>query len=97
MSTSIWKNKNFTMLYFGQLFSVFGDWIKTVTLIAFIYYITNDARTTGLLFVLVIIPQIVVSFFAGPLIDKYNKKTFNHIFRYGKICIRISTRLCSLH
>ncbi|WP_078576459.1 MFS transporter [Salipaludibacillus agaradhaerens] len=71
---SIWKNKNFNYLYFGQLFSVFGDWIKTVTLITFIYYLTGDAKMTGVLFILAILPQIVVSFFSGPIIDKNNKK-----------------------
>lgn len=68
------RNRNFRNLYFGQLFSVFGDWIKTISLIGFVFYLTGSANATGILFLLAIIPQITVSFFSGPFIDKFNKK-----------------------
>ncbi|MBS7531868.1 MFS transporter [Hazenella sp. IB182353] len=68
------QNKDFRYLYLGQLFSVFGDWIKTVSLIGFIYHLTQNANATGLLFILAIVPQIFISFISGPFIDRFNKR-----------------------
>lgn len=70
------KERNFFLLWLGQIISQFGDRLNQMVLIAIVY-----ARTPGSPFELAkffsftIIPSFFVSPLAGALIDRWDKKT----------------------
>ncbi|MFD2171688.1 MFS transporter [Tumebacillus lipolyticus] len=71
---SPFKNRNFTMLYFGQMVSQFGDWFKTVALISAIYALVPKAASVGGLFIASVLPVLFGGIIMGPLVDRWNKK-----------------------
>ncbi|WP_157729593.1 MFS transporter [Tumebacillus algifaecis] len=71
---SPFKNRNFTMLYFGQMVSLFGDWFKTIALISVIYAIVPTASSIGGLFIASVLPVLFGGIMMGPFVDRWNKK-----------------------
>ncbi|ARU61762.1 hypothetical protein CBW65_12550 [Tumebacillus avium] len=71
---SPFKNRNFTLLYYGQMISLFGDWFKTIALISVIYAIVPNAASIGGLFIASVLPVLFGGIVMGPFVDRWNKK-----------------------
>ncbi|TCP55557.1 putative MFS family arabinose efflux permease [Tumebacillus sp. BK434] len=71
---SLFRNRNYTMLYLGQLVSLFGDWFRGVVMIVVLYDLHPSASTVGGMFIATILPSLFGSIFVGPLVDRWNKK-----------------------
>ena len=73
--TSILKNKNFFLLWIGQIISQFGDRLTQMALIGLVY-----ARTPGSAFALakamlfVIVPVFFIGPVAGVYVDRWDRK-----------------------
>lgn len=68
------KNRNFNLLWIGQLGSRLGDWICNIAMLVFI----SDLRFTGLaisgLLIVKVLPFIIIGPFAGNYIDGKKRK-----------------------
>jgi DHA3 family macrolide efflux protein-like MFS transporter len=74
MKTSLFANRNFTLLYLGQLISQFGDWFKTIALIGVTYSLYPHASAVGGMFIASVMPVLFGGIIMGPLVDRWNKK-----------------------
>lgn len=67
-------NKNFFLLWQGQLVSVLGDVIYTIALNFWILEITGSTALMGLLSALTMAPRIILGPFAGVFADRWDRK-----------------------
>ena len=67
-------NKNFFLLWQGQLVSVLGDVIYIIALDFWILEITGSTALMGLLSALTMAPRIVLGPFAGVFVDRWDRK-----------------------
>ena len=71
---SPFAERNFVLLYFGQMASQFGDYFKTVALIGITYSLVPSAGAVGGMFMVSVLPVLFGGIFMGPLVDRWNKK-----------------------
>ncbi|WBW99005.1 MFS transporter [Oceanirhabdus sp. W0125-5] len=71
--SKLW-NKNFFLLWQGQLVSAFGDVIYSIALGFWIMQKTGSTALMGSLVAVSSIPRIVISPFAGVLVDRWDRK-----------------------
>lgn len=72
--TLLATNRNFRRLWFGQIVSQAGDWINTIAASALLLKVTGSGTMIGYGLILRMLPGIVVSPFAGVLIDRFDRK-----------------------
>jgi MFS family permease len=68
------SNRQFTLLWSGQLVSQSGDFIFDVAAIWLVYQLTGNVFNVGLAFAMVLLPPIIVGPIAGVYVDKFNRK-----------------------
>lgn len=68
------ENKEFKKLFYGQTFSVLGDWFQTIALLGFVYSETKSTFLLALTFISKGLPQLILSPFIGYFVDRYSKK-----------------------
>jgi MFS family permease len=67
-------NGSFSALWTGQLISLFGDRLHQLALVAVVLISTGSTLATGLVFVAATLPNLLLSPFAGTLVDRWNHK-----------------------
>lgn len=72
--TKLW-NRNFFLLWQGQLVSVFGTSAYFVALGFYILELTGSVAVMGTYYALVTIPSVILSPFAGVLVDRWDRKS----------------------
>ena len=72
--SKLW-NKNFFLLWQGQLVSVFGTSAYFVALGFYILELTGSAAVMGTYYALVTVPSVILSPFSGVLVDRWNRKS----------------------
>ena len=83
-TNSIWKNKNFLLLYIGGLVSRLGSGIHNIALVWFILELTGSGTATGTILLLSTLPAVLIGPFGGLLADRVNRKLLivgNDFFR----------------
>ena len=68
------KESNIKLLLLGRAVSLFGSTTYLIVLPLYILNTTKNLKTTGIFFVAVNFPTIIVSIFIGTIIEKFNKK-----------------------
>jgi DHA3 family macrolide efflux protein-like MFS transporter len=68
-------NKNLGFLLVGQLISQIGDKIYLVALSLFVLQETKSPAMMGIVMFFSLLPQVLVGFIAGSIVDKYNRRT----------------------
>src|SRR5687767_3788448 len=69
------RNRNFSLLWVGQLVSLFGERIHTVALGFLVYEATNgSALEVGLTFAATAVPNVLLGPLAGTLVDRWNRR-----------------------
>lgn len=71
---SLLRQRNFSLLWFGGLISLIGDWMIRIALPIYIYKLTNSTLATGLMFMIGVIPQILFGSIAGVFVDRWDRK-----------------------
>lgn len=70
------RNRNFSLLWVGQLVSLFGERIHTVALGFLVYEATGgSALEVGLTFAATAVPNVVLGPLAGALVDRWDRRT----------------------
>lgn len=68
------RHRNFRLFFIGQAISVIGSWIQITAMPWFVYRITGSALLLGFVGFLSQIFMLVVSPFAGVVVDQYNRR-----------------------
>src|SRR5437660_7176174 len=71
---AILRQRNFTLLWIGQLISVFGDWVLLIALPFYIFDLTGSALATGAMFMAQTVPRVLLGSVAGVFVDRWNRK-----------------------
>ena len=72
---SILQNRNYALLWVGQLVSVFGDRLHQIALLTLVGALTaNNLRQVGLVFATIGLPSLLFGLFAGTLVDRWDRQ-----------------------
>lgn len=71
---SIYKNKDFLLLWAGQLVSQLGTQISTIALMWWVIDKTGSAKAMGIMMLFSTFPSVILSPFAGTFADRINRK-----------------------
>lgn len=67
------KYRNFKLFFYGQSISLIGTWMQKTAVSWLVYRLTGSAMLLGLVGFVSLIPSLVLSPYAGSLIDRHNK------------------------
>jgi len=67
------KYRNFKLFFYGQSISLIGTWMQKTAVSWLVYRLTGSALLLGLVGFVSLIPSLVLSPFAGSLIDRYDR------------------------
>jgi predicted MFS family arabinose efflux permease len=73
-SSLIARNRNFRLLWFGQLVSQLGDWFNMVAVYALLYDLTHSATAVGTMMVVQYLPVALVGPVAGVIVDRHDRR-----------------------
>ena len=68
------KHKNFRYYWIGMCVSLIGTWMQNIVQPWLAYTLTNSPFLLSLIGILQFTPMLILSLFAGVIIDKFSKK-----------------------
>lgn len=68
------RQRDFALLWWGQLISVSGDWILYAALPFYVFTQTGSTLATGTIFISALLPSIVFSSVAGVWVDRWDQR-----------------------
>ena len=71
---TIFRQRNFTLLWFAGFISITGDWTLNVALPFYVYQMTGSALATGLMFMARTLPGVLFGSIAGVFVDRWDRK-----------------------
>lgn len=84
----ILKNKGAVLLWGARSFSRFGDALEMLALLYLVYDLTGSGLAMGSLMLFSVLPNAIVSPFAGVIADKYNKNKIMFLSEMARtLCI----------
>jgi len=69
------RNRNFLMLWIGQLVSQIGDQFATIAVLMLVNNLTDSTLPLGMLALSLTIPQIIFGLLGGVFVDRWDRKT----------------------
>lgn len=90
-------NKDFFLLWSGQLVSQIGDKFYSIALAWWILEKTNSPVAMGLFLVASVLPGLIIGPFAGTLIDHWNRKTVIIVSDIVRGLVVLSVTILSLY
>lgn len=93
MASSLWKNRNYTLLFSAQIISLLGSGVTTVALAIFAYQLTGGESATAIIgnaLFLRILAFLLFSQFAGVLADRVSRKKIlivTDVVRFGLLAM----------
>ena len=67
------KYRNFKLFFYGQSISLIGTWMQKTAVAWLVYRLTGSALLLGLVGFVSLIPSLILSPYAGSLIDRHNR------------------------
>lgn len=67
------QNRNIVYLWWARTFSRFGDALESLALMYLVYDLTGSGLAMGTTMLFSILPNVLISPFAGVVVDRYNK------------------------
>ena len=71
---AVLRQRNFALLWLGDLVSLIGDWLLIVALPFYIYQRTGSVLATGTMFIMEILPRLFLGSLAGVFVDRWNRR-----------------------
>ncbi|HJW83762.1 MAG TPA: MFS transporter, partial [Anaerolineae bacterium] len=71
---AIFRNRNFTLMWSGQLVSTIGSSLTSLAASILIFRITGSALSVGLMLMATAAPTVLVGLIAGVFVDRYDRK-----------------------
>lgn len=72
--TLLQRNRNFRLLWWGNVISLLGDWFNLIASASLIASLTDSGVAISYLFLVRFVPLFVVSPFAGVIADRFSRK-----------------------
>lgn len=66
------RQRNYGLLWWGQLFSMIGMWALFAALPFYVYQLTGSIASTGAMFVAQTVPPLVLGIIAGVFVDRWD-------------------------
>lgn len=73
-SLSLWKNRNFVLLWTAGIITWLGNWMLVVALPTYVYHLTGSALATGTTFIVQTLPGLLFGSVAGVLVDRWDRR-----------------------
>ena len=70
----ITENRNYRLLWCGQIVSQLGDWFNSVALYALLLELTGTATSVALMIIVQFLPMAVIGPVAGVVVDRVNRR-----------------------
>jgi MFS family permease len=67
-------NRDFRLLWLGQVVSQLGDWFDTIALFTLVLRLTGSGRAVGLVLVARFLPSVVLGPLSGVLADRFDRR-----------------------
>ncbi len=67
------KSRNYRLFFAGQCISLIGTWVQNIAMSWLVYTLTKSAFLMGLITFVNAIPSLIISPFAGVIVDRVNK------------------------
>ncbi len=71
---AVLRQRNFSLLWIGQIISMVGDWVLFVALPFYVYVLTGSTLATGVMFIVQTLPRLFFGSVAGVFVDRWNRK-----------------------
>jgi len=71
---SVLRQRNFALLWFGQLISLTGDYVLIVALPFYTYQLTGSVLATGVMFLVQALPGLFLGSLAGVFVDRWDRR-----------------------
>ena len=71
---SILRQRNFGLLWFGQVISVAGDWVLFASLAFYVYALTGSVLASGAMMIVSTVPRVVLGSVAGVFVDRWDRR-----------------------
>jgi len=71
---NVLKQRNFFLLWLGQLISIIGDWVLVIALPFYTYNLTGSALASGGMFIVSTLPRLLLGSVAGVFVDRWDRK-----------------------
>ncbi len=68
------RQRNFSLLWFGQFISIIGDWVLFIALPFYTYSLTGSVLATGAMFMVATLPRLFLGSLAGTFVDRWDRK-----------------------
>lgn len=68
------RNRNFLLLWLGQVISAFGDAVTNLTLLILVNALTGSTAAIATLTILIAIPQVTIGLLGGVFADRWDRK-----------------------
>lgn len=68
------RQRNFALLWFGQMVSVAGDWVLGITLPFYVFKLTGSALATGAMYIASALPPVLIGSVAGVFVDRWDRR-----------------------
>lgn len=68
------RNRNYRLLWSGQVVSQLGDWFNSVAVYALLLELTGNATSVALMIVVQFLPQAVIGPLAGVVVDRFDRR-----------------------
>jgi MFS family permease len=72
VGVSVWRNRDFCLVWGGGLVNNVGDWLLAVALPAFVYTETGSGRSTAAIVVVELAAGVLFGAYGGSLADRWN-------------------------
>ncbi len=90
---SLWRNRDYMLLWGGQVVSVLGSNVSTIVVPLLILAITNSPAAAGIAGALTSIPYVLFSLPVGALIDRWDRKKVMVLCDLGRALVFASIPL----
>ncbi|GCE07536.1 MFS transporter [Dictyobacter aurantiacus] len=71
---SVLRNRNFALLWSGELISILGDWLMVLALPFYIFDLTNSVLATGGTFIAMSVPRLLLGSLGGVFADRWDRR-----------------------
>ncbi|GAA0492502.1 MFS transporter [Salinibacillus aidingensis] len=88
-SNLIFRNQTFFRLWMAQSGSSLGDWFNHVALAATTLRLTQSPTAMGLVLICRDLPQVTLSFLAGPFVDRFSKRMIMYISDFIRAVVAV--------
>jgi len=71
---SILRQRNFGLLWIGQVISVAGDWVLFASLAFYVYALTGSVLASGAMMIVSTMPRVMLGSVAGVFVDRWDRR-----------------------